>query len=515
MIKFTETIVKRPVAAIIIIAGVIVFGLMSMFTMPQEITPEMDMPMLVVSTIYPGAGPSDVETLISDVITNAISTERGVRSITSQSMENVSLIIMQFEYGTDIDRAYNRVSRSIDAVRRDLPSDARAPVIMAIDINAQSTMSLSVHSETREDLLHYVEDEIVPLLSRLPSVASIEVRGGREDYIRVEVLEERLSEYNLTIHNVIQAMAGVGHTAPIGTASFGDVDIGVRIEVRHETIEALKRIPITLRTGDVIRVADVANVFISTRDATSISRFNGNETVSLNINNPQAVTANRTSAAVTRMINQIMEETDDIYIEIVHDNSEFIANTLNAVTQTLLLAICLSMIILFLFLGDIRACLIVGSSMPISLLITFIFMDFMGYSLNLVTMSGLIIGVGMMVDNAIVVIDSCFRFRKGETSFADAAVEGTKFVMLSIFAVTLTTVVVFVPIATIDGMAGQMFGPLGFSIVFAFIASLLSAVSLVPLFFVQFKTDRKREGTCYKDFPKTRKPILKNFERYN
>jgi len=502
MIKFTETIVKRPVAAIVIIAAVIVFGIMSIITMPQEITPDMDMPMLVISTIYPGAGPSDVETLISDVITNAISTERGVRSIMSQSMENVSLIIMQFEYGQDIDRAYNRVSRSIDGIRHDLPSDARAPIVMAIDINAQATMALSVHSETREDLLHYVEDEIVPLLTRLSSVASIDVRGGREDYIRVEVIEEALREHGLTIHNVIQALAGVGHTAPIGTASFGDVDLGVRIEVRHETIEALNRIPITLRTGDVIRLSDVANIFISTMDATSISRFNGNETISLNINNPQAITANRTSRDVNRVINSIMADTEDIYIEIVHDNSEFISNTLNAVTQTLLLAIGLSMLILFLFLGDIRACLIVGSSMPISLLVTFIFMDFMGYSLNLITMSGLIIGVGMMVDNAIVVIDSCFRFRKEKKSFAEAAVEGTKFVMLSIFAVTLTTVVVFVPIATIEGMSGQMFGPLGFSIVFALIASLLSAISLVPLFFVQFKPVERENAPVTKIFKK-------------
>ncbi|MCL1884982.1 MAG: efflux RND transporter permease subunit [Defluviitaleaceae bacterium] len=502
MIKLTETIVKRPIAAIVIIAAVIVFGIISVITMPQEITPDMDMPMLVISTVYPGAGPGDVENLISDVIKNAISTERGVRSITSQSMENVSIIIMQFEFGHDIDRAYTHVSRSIDGILHRLPGDALAPIIMAVDINAMATMTLSIHSESHENLLHYVEDEIVPLLSRLSSVASIDVRGGTENYIRVEVIEEALREHGLTIHNVIQAMAGVGHTAPIGTATFGDIDLGVRIEVQHETIEALRRIPITLRTGDVIRVSDVANIFMSETDATSISRFNGNETISIDIFNPQAITANRTSADVTRVIDSIMATASDVHIEVVHDSSVFIANTLNSVAQTLLLAIGLSMIILYLFLGDIRACLIVGSSMPISLLVTFIFMDFMGFSLNLVTMSGLIIGVGMMVDNAIVVIDSCFRFRTGSKSFAESAIEGTKFVMLSIFAVTLTTVVVFVPLATIDGMAGQLFGPLGFSIVFALVASLISAVTLVPLFFVQFKPIERKNAPVTKIFAK-------------
>ncbi|MCL2236132.1 MAG: efflux RND transporter permease subunit, partial [Defluviitaleaceae bacterium] len=291
-------------------------------------------------------------------------------------------------------------------------------------------------------------------------------------------------------------------TAPLGTATFGDLDLATRIQVRHDSLDDLRRIPIILPTGGVIRVDDVANVQISAMDASSISRYNGDDTITITIQNPQAVSANATSDDVIRTINAIMADNPEISIAVIHDNSEMIADSLFSVAQTLVLAIVLAMVILYLFLGDLRASLIVGSSMPISLLVTFIFMDFMGYTLNIVTMSGLIIGVGMMVDNAIVVIDSCFRARKEGRTFKEAAVEGTRFVMLSIIAVTLTTVVVFVPLATVQGLAGQMFAPIGFSIVFALVASLLSAVSLVPLFFFQFKPIERSNAPVTKLFNK-------------
>jgi len=503
MIKLTEVIVRRPIAAIMIIGAIIIFGAMALMSMPQELNPEMDFPMLVVSTIYPGAGPEDIEELLSRPIKDSLGAQSGIRNIISNSMENASLLMLQFEFGYDMNRAYNDVSRSMDAIANSLPSGSMSPMVLELDINAAPTMTLSVHSDTIENLLYYVEDQVVPQLERLTSVSSVGVSGGRVDYVRVEVIEEMLVEYGLTISNVIGAVAGVNHTAPLGTADFGDLDLAMRVQVRHETIDALNRIPITLRTGDVIRLADVARIYVSTQDADSISRYNGQENIGISIHNPQAVSANQTSVDVMRAINSIMRDNPDISIVVVNDDSEMIADSINSVAQTLILAIFFAMVILYLFFGDIRACLIVGSSMPISLLGTFIFMDFMGFTLNVVSMSGLVIGVGMMVDNAIVVLDSCFKsMSSGKRDFADSAVAGTKFVMLSIFAVTMTTVAVFVPLSTIQGMAGQMFAPLGLSIVFALISSLISAVTLVPLFFVQFKPVENEKALAAKVFAK-------------
>ncbi|MCL1844802.1 MAG: efflux RND transporter permease subunit, partial [Defluviitaleaceae bacterium] len=512
MHKLTETIVRRPVAAVIIIAAIIAFGAMALISMPQELNPEMDMPMLIISTIFPGAGPEDMEALISKEITDALGAQSGVRNIISQSMENVSIVILQFEFGFDMDRAYTDVSRAIDAILPRLPDDATDPVVFEININAQPVMHLSINSDTIENLRHHVEDEIVPHLERLASVSSVSVSGGRQDYVRVEVINERLAEHRLHISQVIAAMSGVNHTAPLGAAEFGDVDLAIRVQVRHETIEALNRIPITLWTGDVIRLSDVASIYISTQDADSISRHNGNENISLSIQKPQAVSANRTSADVNRVLNSITAENPDLEIIIVHDDSVFIADSIQSVAQTLILAIFLSMLVLYLFLGDLRASLIVGSSMPISLLVTFIAMNFMGFTLNVVSLSGLVIGVGMMIDNAIVVIDSCSRVLKEKRLFRVSAIEGTKAVMLSIFAVTLTTVAVFTPLATVDGMAGQQFAPLGFAIVFALVASLMSAVTLVPLFFARFKpieTDSAPVARIFKNLENAYAGLLK------
>jgi len=455
--------------------------------MPQEMIPDMEMPMLVVQTIYPGAGPEDVELLVTSVIKDSLSAESGLRNVISQSMENVSILMLQFEFGYDMNRAYTSVSRTVDGIANRLPDDAMTPIVMEIDMNSAPVMVLSIQSESIGNLRYYVENEIVPQLSRLGSVASVDVFGGREYYIRVEVIEEMLREHNLTSGSVIQAISGAEFAAPLGTAAFGNVNLGIRIEVAHESIAELSRIPITLMTGDVVRVADVANITVSTKDAASISRHNGMENITVNIQNPQAVSANRTSGEVTRVINSILRDNPDISITVVDDESDRIAESIFSIAQTLILAVLLAMIVLWLFLGDFRAALIVGSSMPISLIITFIFMDFMGYTLNMISMSGLVIGVGMMVDNAIVVIDSCMNAKKQIHGYRDSAVAGTKAVLLSIMAVTLTTVAVFVPLATIDGMAGQMFAPLGFSIVFALVASLVSAITLVPLFFVRFR----------------------------
>jgi multidrug efflux pump subunit AcrB len=500
MIKLTQIIVDRPVAAIVIMCAIIAFGVMALFSMPQELTPEMDMPMLVISTVYPRAGAKDVETQVTKLIEGSVSTLSGVRTVMSQSRENVSLVIIQYEYGIDLKRSYTDARERIDAIINDLPDDAFKPVVMEINMNAMPPMTLSVTSETNENLLQFVEREIVPEFEKLSSVASVDVSGGREEYVRVKLKEDMMREYGLNISSVIGALGGINFSAPLGRAEYGDLELNVRIETTYESLEDLKSIPLTLRSGDLIRLSDIADVYMTVGNARSISRYNGNENITINISKPQNISADRVSAQVRQEMEAITAIHPDIMFIVINDDSEQIASAINSVAQTLYLAVIISMVVLFLFLGDIRACLIVGSSMPISLLATFTVMNLVGYTLNIVSMSGLIIGVGMMIDNSIVVIDSCFKSSSAKKSFKEAAIEGTRFVMLSIFAVTLTTVVVFLPIATIQGIAGQMFAPLGFSIIFALTASLFSAITLVPLFFVQLKPIERKNSIVLKFF---------------
>ncbi|MDR0469039.1 MAG: efflux RND transporter permease subunit [Peptococcaceae bacterium] len=487
MIKLTEVLVKRPVAAIMIISAIIIFGAMALISMPQELTPDIEMPMIIIYTVYPGAGPEDVEKLVSTVVEEALGSVSGVKRITSRSMENASVVMVQCDFGINTRTLNSDIKERVDRISNRLPDECRKPTVMEMNINAMPTMTMSLTSESIENLLRHVEDEIIPQFNRLSSVASISVSGGREDYICVEVKEDMLREYNITISALVSATSNADYTAPLGAAVFGDADLAVRTQVRYDDLDGLRNMPITLKTGDVIRLSDVADIYIATEDAQSISRYNGNANINLSIQKRQSASANRVSREVRRTIDSLAASDPEVSIRVINDNSERISSAVNSIAQTMILSIVMSMLVLFIFFGDLRVSLIVGSSMPVSILVTFVLMNFMGHTLNIVSMSGLILGVGMMVDNAIVVIDSCFKSSVEERSFVKAAVDGTKFVLLSIFAGTLTTIVVFLPLATVGGMSGQLFAPLGFAIVFSLTASLLSAITLVPLFFVQFK----------------------------
>ena len=485
--KITEVAVKRPVSAIVLMVGIIIFGITSMLGMNQELTPEMNMPILIISTIYPGAGPEDVETLVTREIEGTVATLSGIDTVYSYSMENISLVVMQYEYGTNMDIAYTDVKESLDRISNILPDLAQKPIIAEIDLNAMETMSLSIRSSTQDNLLGYVEEEIVPEFEKLSTVADVSVSGGQEEYIRVELKEELMGQYGVTMTSIIGSLSAADFSMPTGTADFGSQELNIRSSAEARTIAALQNIPLATNTGALIRLGDVSEVYHNTRAASSLSRYNGEDNINLGIQKRQSATAVSVSRQVTRIVDELNAQNPDVTVSIVDDNSESIQSSISSVGSTLLLSIALSMFVLFLFLGDFKASFIIGSSMPISLLVTFVLMDMMGFSLNIVTMSAMVLGVGMMVDNSIVVIDSCFKVHTEEHTFLQSAIEGANFVLGSIIGATITTVIVFLPLAVIPGMAGQLFRPLGFTIIFSLTASLVSAMTLVPLFFARFE----------------------------
>jgi len=491
-LKLTALIIKRPVSAIVIILAIVLFGLTSILGMPQELMPEINFPMLVISTTYPNAGPSDVEKLVTNTIEGAVASLSGIKTVQSISMENTSLVLVEYEYGTNMDRAFAAASERLDLVSGQLPDDAQKPIVIEIDINAADTMTLSVRSEGSENLLRYVQDEIVPEFEKLSTVADLSVSGGREEYIRVELMEDRLSQYGVSMSRITDALRTADFSMPSGTADYGSQSLNVRISAKYNTIRALENIPLSLGSGDTIRLSDVAAIDYAIRDAGSVSRYNGEENIRLGIQKRQMSSAVSVSRQVRGVIDAINTNNDGITIDIVNDNSETIQDSIMSVSQSIILAVVLSMLVLFLFLGDIKASLIVGSSMPVSLLVSFILMSIMGFSLNVITMSSMVLGVGMMTDNAIVVLDACFKARGRDKTFADSVMEGMKFVLGAIAGSTITTMVVFLPLAMIPGLSGQLFTPLGFTIIFALLASLFSAITLIPLFFVQFRP-RQRE----------------------
>ncbi len=493
MHKLTKLCLKRPVSTVIIIMALILFGFGSIPSMNMQLTPDMELPMMIVYTMYPQAGPEEVERLVSRKIENVGGTIKGLESITSYSMENVSQMLFSFEYGTDMDDAYMDLQEELQTIQSELPEKASTPTVIIMDINATDSMDLSITSKSGSDVLNFVNDTLKPELDKITNVASTSVYGGNEQYISVRVNAERMNQYGLNMNTIAGFLGAANFTMPAGSVEMGSQTLNVSAEAEYNSIGDIQNIPITTGTGAVIHLSDVADVSFSAKEASSLSRYDGKDNVSVGIVKRQGSNAVELSREVTKVVNRLGEMYPDMDIITTYDSSTAIISSLRSVAETLVIGVVLSMAVLFVFFGDFKASLIVGSSMPVSLLATVIMMHASGYSLNMVTMGALVIGIGMMVDNSIVVLEMCFRKKEEGLSFEDAAYVGVKTVALSITASTLTTIVVYFPLATMKGLTGQIFGQLGFTIIFSLTASLIAAMSLIPLCFSKYKPIEKKE----------------------
>ena len=491
---FIKLVLKRPVTVLIFMFALIIFGIMSIFTAPVERIPDIENPMLIVTTVYPGAGSEDVDELVSQKIEDNVSTLSGLKNLSSTSQENLSMVMLELDYGTDLDVAHSDLQKKIDVCMDELPDSVSDPIIMEVGIDemADITITLSAWATGDINLYNFVDDNIVPRFEQVSGVASVDVAGGEEEYISIQLMDDKLKQYGLNMSTVASCITSADYSLPVGDADFGTRNLEMRSGVSYDSVESLGNIPIILKNGDVIRLSDVAHVFKNTKDSGSISRYNGEDIVSLSIKKRSSASTVDVCQEVVKRMEELNAQDSGVMMSVVNDGSEDIMDSMKNVVTTLILAVILCMAVLFLFFGSIRASLIVGSSIPVSLLATVILMNQMGISFNMVSLSGLVISVGMMVDNSIVVLESCFRKRNDENlSFADAALYGTKIVLSSVIASTITTVVVFLPISVMKGMSGQMFKELGFTVIFALTASLVSAVSLVPFCFMHYQPREK------------------------
>lgn len=492
----TKQVLRRPVTTVLVVLCLIVFGLSSVFSSKLELTPEMEMPMLVINAVYPGASPEDVEELVTKPIEDEIGTLTGVDTITSMSAENFGLVLLQYEYGKDMDKAYDDLKKKLDGLVNEFPEDVQTPTIIEMDINDTPAITLAVNNEQADNLYNYVDSRIVPEFEKLSSVASVNVSGGQEEYIKVELIPEKLAQYHLNMNAIAQCVGSADFSMPIGSTTVGNKKLSVTSGVDFDTIELLKKIPITLGNGNIIYLEDVAEVYSTPEEKSSIGRYNGKDTIALGIKKNQESSNMEVSRDVLKVVNGLKAEDPSLEVVVINDSSESISRSLESVSQTMIMAVVVSMVIIWLFFGDMKASLIVGTSIPVSILAALILMKAMGFSLNVITLSSLVLGVGMMVDNSIVVLESCFRNTKkgGFVEARNAALDGTKAVLESIIGGTVTTCVVFIPLALIKGMSGQMFKPLGFTIVFCMVASLLSAMTIVPLCYTFYRPREKTEN---------------------
>ena len=486
----TRFVLKRPVTVLMALLCLIVFGISSVFNATLEQMPDMDQPMMIIMANYSGASPEDMDELVTQLIEDQVSTLEGVKSMSSTTSEGRSMIMLEYDYDTDMDEAYSDLTKSLNSIR-DLPDDVE-PTVMEMNNNAQASMMLTIANPSQENLYDYVDQKIVPELEKLSTVAEVSTMGGSSEYIKIELMSDMMDQYNVSISDIKSAMSAANLSYPSGSAESGNLDLSVSTLTQHDTLDELLEMPITVSGNKIIYLEDIAVVSYAEEQKGGVSRYNGEETISISLTKQQSSTAMDLSKQVQKVIKSLQNDDDDLTITVARDEADSIQDSLKDVAETMVMAVVISMIIIFLFFGDFKASLIVGSSIPTSILMSLIVMTRAGFTLNIISMSGLVLGVGMMVDNSIVVLESCFRAMdkqqdKGALGYAKAALEGTNIVVASIFGSTVTTCVVFIPLVFLNGMSGQMFGAMGYTIVFCMCASLLSAIAIVPLCYMMYK----------------------------
>ena len=474
--------VKKPVTITMIVLIVVLLGVISLTRLPIDLFPKIEIPVAVVSTSYTGAGPQEIENLITKQIEGVIATVGNIDTVSSISSEGSSVVIAQFNNGTDMDFAALEIREKVDLIKGILPDGATQPMVLKIDPN--STPIIQIAISTKGDLAglqSLAEDTFSQRLERLDGVASVSVGGGFVNEIEVAVNQNSLATYGLSINQLSQLLSASNMNLPGGNVNKGEQKLAVRVVGEFNSLDEIKNMPITLATGDVIRLQDVATVKLNQKDISAISRTNGKDSINISVQKQSGKNTVQVADLINKEIENLRKDYPNVEIDVVLDSSTMIKDSIDTVVNNVLIGSVLAIVILYIFLKNIRTTLIIGTSIPISLIASFILLYFNGITLNMMTLGGLALAVGMLVDSAIVVLENIYRFRSEGYSRKEAAIKGASEVGMAITASTLTTIAVFLPIVFIDGMVGTIFKDFALTVTLSLGASLIVSLTFIPM----------------------------------
>jgi HAE1 family hydrophobic/amphiphilic exporter-1 len=487
-VRLTELSIHRPVATTMAYLILIVLGIVSFRILPIDLLPKVEFTQLTVRVDYPNVGPEEIEQIITDRIENAVAGLPNLERVTSQSEEGQSSVRLEFARGTNIDEAANDLRAALDGIRDELPIEATTPRVFKLDLDRIEVVSLAVTS-TRdlEEVTRHLEDELARRFEQIPGVGAIDIRGGVYREIRVELDRERLQATGLTALDVEQAVARENVTLPTGTVKSGFDDLYVRTLGEYRSLEEIALTVVAAPGGRPVRVRDLGQVRDSYEDVGYLVEMNGVPAISLGIQKQSGGNTVEVARAVRREAERINAERDDLHLTVIVDQSEFINQSIGNVQRSALWGSLLAILVLYLFLRSRASTVIITLAIPISVIATFGLLFFSGLTLNQMTFGGLALGVGLIVDNAIVVLESIVRKRE-EDGLPDreAAHIGTRDVAGAITASTLTTCVIFVPVVFTTTTTGALFQALALVVVFALVCSLFVALTLVPMLASRF-----------------------------
>ncbi|MGC8666586.1 MAG: efflux RND transporter permease subunit [Chthonomonadales bacterium] len=499
----TKLAIARPVVIWMALAAVAILGVLAYLRLPADLNPQVDIPTVTVVTVYPGAGPREVEALVTKPLEDAVGSVSGVKDVFSSSQEAVSIISMDLVVGTDMDRAVAAIREKVDAARALLPDGAQTPVVARLDINAQPVLYLAVTADRPlSELWNTVNDVLKPRLARVVGVASVTVLGGERQEVRVDVSARRLEEYGVTLEDVVNAVKAGSQNVPGGSVEQGRRQIGVRTLAAFTRLEEIRQAQILspalmmasppLFPGMVpgslkpalpapVTIGDVARVYEAPQRPRTLTRANGRPSIGIVIT--KTADANTVSVVdgVKRMLAQLRPTLPpDVRFITSRDDAGVVRDALNDVDATLVLGAILAMLVVFVFLHNIRGTVIVALALPACMVATFLAMYFAHFTLNQMTLLALSLSVGILIDDSIVVLESITRhLGRGETP-TEAAYNGRTEIGFASVTLTLSDVVVFLPIAFMGGIVGAFFRQFGLTVVAATLFSLVVSFTLTP-----------------------------------
>lgn len=497
--KISSLSIRRPVTFFMVYLIAIGFGLFGLSRLKLDLYPEIEFPMAVVMTSYDGVGPEDIENTLTRTLESTVTSVEGVKHISSTSRNSVSVIQIEFNWGTDMDQAETDIRRRIDRIRGFLPEDASDPLTFVFDPSMQAIMRLKASSDQlgSAELRKLVEDQVQPRLERIEGVASASVYGGLERQIQVNINPYELAASNISILEVVTLLASANLPIPGGLIEEGLREFSVVTNSEFESIEDIENTIVGYSAaGDPLFLKNIAKVVDGYKDVTSVVRDNRENSINIGIQKQSDANTVQVCNATRKALSEIERNIgNDVKLYVHFDQSEFIKESASNLSSTALIAFILTGLVLFIFLRNFRSSLIAAVSVPVSIVVTFFFMGIFNVTLNIISMAGLAIAIGMLVDNSIVVLENIFRRHDDlNENICIAAEKGASEVGTAVMASTLTTLSIFIPMLFVGGVAGMMIKDLALTIIFSLTVSLLVSLTLVPLLSSKLLSKNGSEG---------------------
>lgn len=494
--KLPEFGVRRPVFTTMIFLGLVVLGVASLVQLPIDLLPKIELPTMTVVTIYPGASPEDIETKVTKVIEEQVSTTPSIKEVTSISEENISAVTIRFEWGTDMDEAAADVRQRLDMAERMLPEDVEKPMLIKMDPSMMPIIAFGVTAkESYPKLRHLIEKKFCDPLKRVPGVAMTLVIGGPEREIQIDVDRGRLEAYHLSISQITGILAAENLTLPAGNIKLGKLDYTIRVPGEFGGVEEIRDIVVGNFGGVPVYLKDVADVKDSFKRIDRKVRVNGEPGLIVMVQKQSGANTVEVSRRVREALPELQRRLPpDVKIATIFDSSEFIVRSINNLLSTIGWALLFVMLVVFFFLREIRGSIIIATTIPVALICAFIFLFAGGYTINVMSLAAIAIALGMVVDNAIVIYENIYRHRTEGESPREASIFGASEVGTAVMASTLTTMAIFFPIIFVKGITGILFKELGIAVMIVMAASLFTALTITPMLSSKFMRLPSAEG---------------------